>query len=161
MQTKSMATILWIALCAPAVAQQPASDKPAPTAQAILDAVGGPFTDVFAKFGTPEKGLVADVGATWPVVIDYIAFAFRVHKKKVVSAEFRIRWAGDTFRDVRLGDTTEQVTKKLGKADKVTRAAGTERHTWVDEINHHDLRIIFDAEHKCTRVSLVAADSAP
>lgn len=153
-----MVPILSFALCEVVNAQPPAGESAPPTAQAIVDAVGASAADVFVRFGPPTGGLLVGDTTTKPptVIVDYVAFRFRVQSRQVVRAEFRSRWKEGTVGDVRLLDTSAQVTGKLGPATEVIKNPdGTERHEWTDREHHRVTRVLFDKEHRCIGVYVI------
>jgi len=75
-----------------------------------------------------------------------------MRKTKVLSAFFWGDWADETFRGVKLGDSIEEVTQKLGKAESVVKDPdGAEKHHWEYEDEQHDVQVRF-VKQKCTRV---------
>jgi hypothetical protein len=126
-----------------------------PREKEIVDLVGGPMSQVFAKVGFPDTVEVSGAKSKTPKVrLQYgTNFAFEVREKKVVACNFLATWKGPLL-GFKMWDTTDDIEKKLGKpSQKITLKDGGGAIYW-DLDSHRELTVIFDSDHKCTRVDV-------
>jgi hypothetical protein len=150
--TKSVAAMLAFAAAA-VLADETKNPGPSrPSSSAIIDLDGCRLPSVFARCGYPTDAFAATDTKKHPTVcLDYGNYLIEVRDKNVIGCYF----FGDYDAPVlgcKLGDSPEEVIKKLGKPRlQIENEGGKQAMFW--DFKDHDRRLqIGFKDNKCKRI---------
>lgn len=119
-----------------------------PSEQEIIDLIGQPMSDLFAKFGYPRGVAVRGPQSGRYIHMSFGDFGFHVRDKRVIGCRFddAKTWS---VKGVRLFDAIDDVEQKLGKpVQKIKNADGSGTMEWVIEGDRR-FKVVFTTDQKC------------
>lgn len=142
-----------MSVCVSAGAQELVSGKPEPpSADAIVDLIGGPMSKIFETIGPPPDMTVSDANSNAPLVCcDYTSFALLVRDKQCTGAFFWANYARPV-QSVKFGATVDEVKEILGPPVTTQVQPGLIRLTWDVKGKNLKVRVDFDKDQKANRV---------
>lgn len=142
------------ALAAAAIADEPKNtNRSAPTAPEIIDLDGCRLLRVFAKCGIPDDVFPSTDSRKNPIVVlQYDGFGFEIRDKAVISCFFLAPWSVPVL-NCKLGDTPEEVVKKLGQPAATVNKDDVQSMAWAFKDRVQQLQINFK-NNKCSKIAV-------